>query len=58
MVTCDLLTIARTAALLGRYHFLFVLPGPGVSTKVVSIVKVSSGVKSSLELSLAVRAWR
>ena len=29
-----------------------------MSTKVVSTVKVSSGVKSSLELSLAARAWR
>ena len=58
MVTRDVLAILRTAALLGWYRLPFPLPGPGVSTKVVSTVKMSSGVKSSLELSLAVRATR
>ena len=33
-------------------------PGPGVRMKVVSMVKVSSGVNSSLEFSLDARAWR
>ena len=59
MVTRDLLAIPRTAAVaLGLYRLPFPLSGPGVSTKVVSTVKVSLGVKSSLELSLAARAWR
>ena len=48
----------RTAAALGLYRLLFPRPGAGVSTKVVSTVKVSLGVKSLLELSLAARAWR
>ena len=56
MATRDVLTILRTAALLHPHRLLFPLPGPGVSTKVVSTVKVSSKVKSSLELSLAARA--
>ena len=44
MVTRDLLVMLRTAAALGLYRLPFPLPGPGVSTKVVSTVKVLSGV--------------
>ena len=58
MVMRDLFAILRTAAQLGLYRFPFPLPGPGVHMKVVSMLKVSSGANSSLELSLAARVWR
>lgn len=58
MVTRDFFVMPRTAAALGLYRFPLPCPGPRVRMKVVSMVKVSSGLNSSLELSLAASACR
>ena len=58
MVTRDFFAMPRTAAALGLYRFPCPRPGPGVRMKVVPRVKVSSGLNSSLELSLAASACR
>ena len=46
MVTLDVLTIPRTAALLGLSRLPFPLPGAGVRMNVVSTVNESSALKA------------
>ena len=58
LVTRDIFVMPRIAAVLGLYRFPCPRPGPGVRMKVVSRVKVSSELNSSLELSLAASACR